>query len=112
MGTATKVISVLLRIGECICAIIVIALLGRFFYILNLANASVDGRLVYSSVIAGISIFLSIILVVPMKYSFFAFPLDGIVFICWMVAFGLLANVSIFLTYYYTSFIRNTDIKG
>ena len=94
MVKASQVISVLLRIGECICAIIVIALLGRFFYELGRAGAYADGRLVYAAVIAGICIFLSLLLIAPLKYSFYAFPLDGIIFVCTMVSFGLLANVS------------------
>ena len=94
MIRASQVISVLFRIGECICAIIVTALLGRFFYLLDLAGASADGRLVYAAVIAGLCIILSLFLMLPLKYSFYAFPLDGIIFICTMTAFGLLANVS------------------
>jgi hypothetical protein len=94
MVRASQIISVVLRVGECISAIIVIALLGRFFHLLDLANGIADSRLVYASVIAGISIFLSLLLILPMKYSFYCFPLDGIIFICSIVAFGLLANVS------------------
>jgi hypothetical protein len=94
MGKASKIISVLLRIGECICAIIVVAILGHFLHLLDVANADADGRLIYAEVISGLCIVFSLILSVPIKYTFYAFPLDGILFICTMVAFGLLANVS------------------
>ena len=94
MVKASQVISVLLRIGECICAIIVLGLLGRFFYMLGLAGAYADGRLVYAAVISGICIVLSLVLIPPLKYSFYAFSLDGIIFVCTTVSFGLLANVS------------------
>lgn len=94
MGTASKVISVLLRIFELCCAGIVLGILGHFFHVLHLGNGSADGRLVYAEVIAGLSVAFSILLVPPLTYSFYAFPLDLAIFICWMVAFGLLDNVS------------------
>lgn len=95
MGTATKVISVLLRLSELCSSIIVVALLGRFFYFLHLGpNGDVNGRLIYTEVISCLEIFASVILVVPAKYSFYAWPIDVIFFICSIVAFGLLAAVS------------------
>jgi hypothetical protein len=94
MGTASKVTSVILRILELISAVIVTAILGRYLYFLDLANVGAGSRIIYSEVIAGMSIFFSLILIPPVKYSFYAFPLDFVLFVCWMVAFGLLANVS------------------
>jgi len=71
----------------------VLGILGRFFHVLHLGRGPSDGRLVYTEVIAGISIAFSILLFPPLTYSFYAFPLDLAIFICWMVAFGLLDNV-------------------
>jgi len=95
MGTGSKLCSVILRIGELCCSVIVVALLGRFFYLLRLApDWSTDGRLVYAEVIAALSIVFSIILMPPLKYSFYAWPLDAVLFICTIVAFGLLAALN------------------
>jgi hypothetical protein len=94
MGTASKTLSVLFRVGELICAAIVVGILGEFLYYLNIANVGANARLVYTEVIAGISIALSIILMPPFMYSFWAFPLDLILFMMWIVAFAILANVS------------------
>ncbi|OCK82442.1 hypothetical protein K432DRAFT_391279 [Lepidopterella palustris CBS 459.81] len=94
MGAASKVTSVILRVMELISAVIVAALLGRFLYLLNLANAGSSSRIIYTEVIAGISIAFSILLSIPAKYSFYAFPIDFALFICWIVAFGLLANLT------------------
>lgn len=94
MGTASKVISVVFRLGELVCSVIVTALLGRFLYFLNLGNGHANGRLVYAQVISCLGIVFSIILLPPIKYSFYAFPIDAILFVCWIVAFGLLADVS------------------
>lgn len=96
MGTGTKVFSCLLRFGELCSSVIVIALLGRFFYLLHIPSGSyTNGRLIYAEVISCLEVIASILLIVPLKYSFYAWPLDGIFFICSIVAFGLLADVSI-----------------
>lgn len=94
MGTGSRVVSVLFRIGELCSAVIVVGLLGRFFYLAHLGNASTNGRLVYAEVISALEIVFSIILIIPAKYSFYAFPIDIIFFICSIVAFALLADVS------------------
>ncbi|KAF2437580.1 hypothetical protein P171DRAFT_373211 [Karstenula rhodostoma CBS 690.94] len=94
MGTGSKVISVILRLGAFCSSVIVVACLSRFFYLLNLANAHANGRLIYAEVISILGVICSLLLIVPMKYSFYAFPLDVVFFICSIVAFALLANVN------------------
>ncbi|KAH7382116.1 hypothetical protein BKA66DRAFT_463746 [Pyrenochaeta sp. MPI-SDFR-AT-0127] len=95
MGTGTKVFSVLLRFGEFCSSIIVVALLGRFFYLLHIpSGTSTDGRLIYAQVISCLELIASMILFVPLKYSFYAWPLDAIFFVCSIVAFGLLADLN------------------
>ena len=96
MGTASKILSVLFRLSELSSSIIVVALLGRFFYYLHDGpDGDANSRLIYTEVISCLGIFVSIILIVPAKYSFYAWPIDVIFFICSMVAFGLLAAASI-----------------
>ncbi|KAH7067708.1 hypothetical protein BKA63DRAFT_522667 [Paraphoma chrysanthemicola] len=95
MGSGSKVFSVILRLGELCCSVIVVALLGRFFYLVNIGpNWSVNGRLIYADVISCLQIIASIILLIPYKYSFYAWPLDAIFFVCSIVAFGLLADLN------------------
>ena len=93
MGAASKVVSVLLRIGELISACIVCGIMGRYLSLQHDANASYNSRIVYAVAMASISIFFSIVLMPPLKYSFMAFPLDLVLFVCWIVCFGLLVNV-------------------
>ncbi|ORX98674.1 hypothetical protein BCR34DRAFT_640649 [Clohesyomyces aquaticus] len=95
MGTGSKILSVILRAGELCSFSIVIGLLGRFFYLFHLGtDESLNGRLIYAEVIAGLSIVASILLMPPLKYSFCAWPVDVVLFICSIVAFGLLADLS------------------
>jgi len=93
MGTPSKTASVISRLGALFCAGIVLGIISRFFRVVDLGNGPINGRLVYAEVIAAMSIAFAIILLPPLTYSFYFFPFDLIMFICWMVAFGLLANV-------------------
>ncbi|KAH8655155.1 hypothetical protein BGZ60DRAFT_546842 [Tricladium varicosporioides] len=95
MGAASKTCSVILRCGELISAAIVAGILGRYLYFLSSAHVHAGSRVIYAEVIAGISILASLCLFPPLKYSFYCFVLDFALWICWMVAFGLLCNLTI-----------------
>lgn len=110
MGVASKIVSVICRGMELISAAIVAGLVGSYLHRLSNANVGANGRIVYTEVIAGISIGLSIILMPPLKYSFFGFPLDFALFVCWMVDFGLLENVR-FTFYYRESFAEVPSLE-
>lgn len=94
MGVAGKAFHVLLRVGECISSVIVLALVGRVLYMVGQADANTDSRLIYTTVIASISTAFSIIFVLPLLYAFLAFPVDFIMFVTWLVAFCLMEAVS------------------
>lgn len=96
MGTASKVASLLFRIGELICAAVVVGILGHYLSVIDDANVNADSRIVYGLSIGAISLFLSLVFMPPLKYSFWSFPIDYALFICWMVAFGLQVDVSFF----------------
>lgn len=97
MGQTSKFVSTIFRIMELISASIVAGVLGTYLHYVSQARATKSGRVVYTISIAGISIFFSLVLILPMTYSFFAFPFDFAMFVCWMVAFGLLVNVRFYL---------------
>lgn len=99
-GTAHKVISVILRLTEFCSAIIVLGILSRFAYYIEFAGAgaTVDGRIIYTLVVAGISILYSMFFCVPLTFLFMSFPFDLILWIMWLVAFSLLASVRLPLT--------------
>jgi hypothetical protein len=94
MGAGSKVVSITLRVLQLISAAIVAGILGRLLHLVHVAHGHMNDRLVYAITIAGLSIFFSLLLILPFLYSFLAFPLDIIMFILWMVAFGLLEGVS------------------
>ena len=81
MGSAHKIVSVLLRCAELICACIVVGILGYFLHQVDLAGDSPNGRIVYATVTAALSIAFSLCLMPPLRYSFWGFPLDIIIFL-------------------------------
>jgi hypothetical protein len=95
MGTGTKVTSTCLRVVELICAAIVVGILGRFQNLVDQAGGPDDARIVYSLTIGCISLFVSLVLLVPFGLTFYFFAVDFVLFVCWMVAFGLMENVSV-----------------
>jgi hypothetical protein len=114
MGTASKIISVIFRVGELISAAIVVGILGRYLDILDDANVDENSRIIYSVCIGAISLFFSMVLMPPLNYSFWACPLDFALFICWMVAFGLQFNVRFWIipsSLIYLNMIRGTDTE-
>ncbi|KAH6949630.1 hypothetical protein DER45DRAFT_588453 [Fusarium avenaceum] len=87
-----KVASVILRFLELACGAIVLGLLDRFCHLVDEAsNVSVDGRIIYAMVVAGITIVYratefhelvrySILLFAPFDIFFMSFPFDFILF--------------------------------
>lgn len=94
MGTASRVVSVVLRLGELTCSVIVLGLLGRFLSIVSDANVYADSRIIYATVVASMGVLFSILFILPFTYSFMAFPLDFVMFVLALVAFCLLEVVS------------------
>ena len=96
MGAASKGVSVFLRLVELVSAAVVAGIVGQY---LHYRPQYVGSRITYTEAIAGISIFFSIVMLVPFKYFFYAFALDFALFIMWMVSFALLVNVSLLFVY-------------
>ena len=93
MGVASKAIHIVSRFMALTSSVIVLGLLGRFVHHLRRIGFSGSHRVVYALSLAGISTFFALLLLAPLKFSFWAFPLDMAMFIMWIVAFGLLTSV-------------------
>lgn len=102
MCITSEITSVFLRGIELVSASTIAGILGTYLHYLSDADVEANSRIVYTIVIAGISIFISIVFMPPLKYSFYGFPLDFALFICWMVSFGLLVNVRLDPSYHGT----------
>jgi hypothetical protein len=107
MGAASKVFSVILRAGELACSLIVLGIAGHLLWQLGRANTYADARLILTIVVASVSTAVSVICMVPFTFSFFAFPLDFILFAMWLVTFILLeilTGVNTCDSYWYYSY--------
>lgn len=101
MGTVSRVLLVLLRLGQLASGAIVLGLLSRFFYLLNDSAPADDagaiepnGRLIYAAIIAALTILAALIFMLPLAYSFWSWPIDFLFFAAWLVVFCLLETVS------------------
>ena len=95
MSLASQITSVLFRSSELICAAVVVGILGDYLNHTSLAHVGTSNDIVYTVVIGGLSLFFALLMIFPWKYQFYAFILDFLMFIMWMVSFGLLRNVSL-----------------
>ncbi|EON98196.1 putative integral membrane protein [Phaeoacremonium minimum UCRPA7] len=84
--------SMILRLAELAFAAIVAGLTGKYLHDAKGASSWQLGRFIYTEVVAGLSIFLSIIWLFPFSGSFIHWPADFIISICWFVAFGLIVD--------------------
>ncbi|KAK4674950.1 hypothetical protein QC764_502580 [Podospora pseudoanserina] len=92
MGAASKVIHIILRVFEVICSVIVLGLVARFLHLVSQAGVSVDSRIVYAIITASISTLFALVFIAPFIYAYLAFPMDAILFVMWIVVFGLLTS--------------------
>lgn len=90
----TDLLAMILRVAELVFACIVAGINGEYLHAVEHSDSWTQGRFIYTEVVAGIAIFLSIIWLFPFSGSFVHWPVDIIISICWFVAFGLLVNVS------------------
>ncbi|KAK4151698.1 hypothetical protein C8A00DRAFT_45146 [Chaetomidium leptoderma] len=95
MGTVSRVLLVILRLGELTCGAVVLGILGRFFHLVDDAGlVDPSGRLVYAAVVAALTILAALIFIAPFAYSFWSFPIDFFLFAAWLAAFCVLETLT------------------
>ncbi|KAK0622018.1 hypothetical protein B0T17DRAFT_535676 [Bombardia bombarda] len=93
-GGASRAASVFFRIGELLCGAVVLGLVGRLLYLVDVGGSDPNPRIVYTAVIAAVTIVLSLVFMPPLAYAFYAFPVDALLFVAWLVAFCLLETLT------------------
>jgi len=94
MGEVSKVVSIVLRVWEIICASVVTGIVSTYVHYVQDAHASTSSQTAYAVSTGAISIFFGVVLLPPLKYSFWAFALDFALFVMWMVVFGLFEGLT------------------
>lgn len=74
--TGSRVANVILRFLELGSAAIVAGIIGWGLHRIDGGNGPSNGRLVYAEVVAALSMAASIILLIPFKFVFKAWPVD------------------------------------
>ncbi|PGG95747.1 hypothetical protein AJ80_09918, partial [Polytolypa hystricis UAMH7299] len=92
MPVFTRILSIALRVGEVAFGAVVAGIVGSYLHKFNSANEWPQARWIYTEVIAGISILLGLIWLIPFSGSFTTWPIDIILSLAWFAAFGLLVN--------------------
>lgn len=96
MPAISRIASLALRVLELISAAVVAGIIGKNLRYADEANARPAKRMIYTEVVAGLSILAAIILLLPMTFAFSLWPVDILLFILWIVAFGLLQGEFLF----------------
>ncbi len=85
-------LSIILRLAEMAFAAIVAGINGHYLHTLHNADSKPLWRFIYTEVVAGISILLAIVWLIPFSGSFIHWPADFIISVTWFVAFGVLVD--------------------
>lgn len=90
----SRLVNIILRAAQLVFAAIVAGITG-WVLARSGKHAHGFGRFVYTEVIAGLTILVALLWLIPLSSAFVHWPFDIFVSICWFVAFGLLVNVSL-----------------
>ncbi|GES63486.1 LCCL domain protein [Aspergillus terreus] len=92
MPVVSRLVSIVLRVVEIICAAIVAGIIGYYLDTLGDFDAWPQARWIYTEVVAGLSILLGLIWLIPFSSGFFNWPFDVIISFAWFAAFGILVD--------------------
>jgi len=88
----SRFLSFLFRIGEVAFAAVVAGVVGHYLREWSDCHGCEKGRYIYTEVIAALSLFFGVILLIPFTSSVVAWHLDLLLSLAWFAAFGLLVD--------------------
>ncbi|KAF9894555.1 hypothetical protein FE257_006440 [Aspergillus nanangensis] len=89
MPVISRLVSIVLRVVEIVCAAIVAGIVGYYLHSIDHVDAWPKARWIYTEVIAAFSIVFGVIWLIPFSSGFFSWPLDVLISLAWFAAFGL-----------------------
>ncbi|KAJ5406256.1 hypothetical protein N7465_007540 [Penicillium sp. CMV-2018d] len=96
MPVISRLVSIILRVAEIAFAAVVAGVIGHYLAEVNHSGVDVDwlpqSRWIYTEVIAGLSILLGLIWLIPFSSGFFSWPMDILISFAWFAAFGVLVD--------------------
>lgn len=94
MPIVSRLVSIVLRLAELAFAAVVAGVVGYYLHLWHKDHVSAwdEGRWIYTEVLAGLSLLLGLIWLIPFAHTFFVWPVDIIISLAWFASFGLLVN--------------------
>ncbi|KAL2219976.1 hypothetical protein M432DRAFT_638130 [Thermoascus aurantiacus ATCC 26904] len=93
MPVFSRIFSIILRIGELVFGAVVAGIIGHYLDLYDNFNAWPEGRWIYTEIVAGLSILLALLFLIPISAGFYSWPIDIILSLAWFAAFGLLVDM-------------------
>ncbi|KAJ5709137.1 hypothetical protein N7493_010471 [Penicillium malachiteum] len=92
MPVISRLLSIPLRIAEIAFGAVVAGIIGHYLASYDSIEPWPEARWIYTEVIAGLSILLGLIWLIPFSSGFFSWPLDILISFAWFAAFGILVD--------------------
>ncbi|KKK18016.1 hypothetical protein ARAM_005633, partial [Aspergillus rambellii] len=92
MPVISRLLSIVFRVAEIAFAAVVAGIIGYFLHQYDKVDAWPQARWIYTEVVAGVSILLGFIWLIPFASGFFSWPLDVIISFAWFASFGILVD--------------------
>lgn len=89
---AEDLLSLCLRIGELAFSATVAGLTGQYLHAIKGVRAWDKKRFIYTEIVAALGILVALMFLIPFASTFIHWPVDFVMFVLFMVAFGLLVN--------------------
>jgi hypothetical protein len=84
MAIAPRLISLILRAGQLICAIIVAGIIGHYLRVQDENGWWPGSRFIYTEVVAALAMLTALILLVPFSWALTPLPWDLVMFLLWV----------------------------
>jgi len=92
MPVISRLVSIVLRLGELAFAGIVAGITGVYLHDYRADSGQPLARFIYTEVVAGVSILFALLWLLPFASGFFNWPIDLFVSFAWFAVFGILVN--------------------
>ncbi|TGO23697.1 hypothetical protein BPAE_0124g00290 [Botrytis paeoniae] len=88
----TDILALVLRVGQFAFSTIVVGLTSSHLHSARAEPSWSKKRFIYTDVIAALGLFFSLFFMLPFTWNFIHWPIDFLMFVMYMIAFGLLVD--------------------
>jgi len=88
----SRFLSFFFRFAEFVCAAVVLGILAFFLRLHHTQHTGPLGREIYTTIVAIVSVLLSLVWLLPFTATFMHYPIDLVISAAWFAAFAVLVN--------------------